>query len=731
MVLSHEDIERVVEGWAGDPAVADLLRPGAAAILWLGERPIWASDAARPFAEALRLDEAGALEARSPAAARLRALGDGAAPRAGARLERLRFEPGGLAPPATLACRRVALPTGEEPLLTVFVGAVPRLSRRPGPAPALPAAPPPADEPPAAPEDSDGNAASWRDETPPGTAPAAPADPDALPVEAVPDLGLEAPDPAPEPIGPAPGDEAPADPLAGLRERGTVRFLWQADPQGRFLAVTAALAEIVGPVGADIVGRLWGELADRVEDPTGIVAEHFARGETWSSRTVLWRIDGTDHAVPVELAGIPLRDRGRTLQGFRGFGLVRTAGLVERPRPPAPAARATIADAPAQDREDPLASAPAELAHEVGENTGSADVEGGGPGASPPMAEDADREPAAAFLGQPLQGEAADGTPASVEPVTDGGAAVAESPAGMSGAQAARAVPTSSPEALPDPASDRASVEAEPPAEAERGDGAVAVEPVDAATLDEPEPVVETAADPTPAREDGAAVQAEADAATDRADGGHEAAEPGHAPALQGGFADLAARPGATFAPVWAAALAMSGPLPGQTEASEPELPEGVEPASSVPAEPTGEGPPEPPAGEALAEPDPEMAQAPAEAEIGEAAREPVETVVQEVDREVGQDAAQEPTQDADRAAAQEIAEAPMPATPARASAPSAASDAMLRLSASERSAFREIARALGARFDDEGAEEPAAAVAEASPPPAADPDPRVDELPA
>jgi PAS domain S-box-containing protein len=125
------------------------------------------------------------------------------------------------------------------------------------------------------------------------------------------------------------------------------------------------------------------------------------------------------------------------------------------------------------------------------------------------------------------------------------------------------------------------------------------------------------------------------------------------------------------------------------------------------------------------------MAQAPAEAEIGEAAREPVETVVQEVDREVGQDAAQEPTQDADRAAAQEIAEAPMPATPARASAPSAASDAMLRLSASERSAFREIARALGARFDDEGAEEPAAAVAEASPPPAADPDPRVDELPA
>lgn len=141
------------------------------------------------------------------------------------------------------------------------------------------------------------------------------------------------------PVGPAPGAvpgetatavlerDGPASAVPHLRGRGTVRFLWQADAQGRFASVSASLADTVGEGSAAIVGRTWSELAgDVVADDAGL-SGCFARKETWSGRTVRWRVAGAPVGVAVDLAGMPISGPDGTCAGFRGFGLIRTAAL--------------------------------------------------------------------------------------------------------------------------------------------------------------------------------------------------------------------------------------------------------------------------------------------------------------------------------------------------------------------------------------------------------------------
>ena len=115
--------------------------------------------------------------------------------------------------------------------------------------------------------------------------------------------------------------------------RGTVRFTWQADPATRFSAVSPALSEIVGPEGAAIIGRTWTEIANGcVVDPSGAVANLFARNETWGRQLIYWRIGKSDHAVAVDLAGMPVFGPERQLLGFSGFGLCRTDTIILWPR---------------------------------------------------------------------------------------------------------------------------------------------------------------------------------------------------------------------------------------------------------------------------------------------------------------------------------------------------------------------------------------------------------------
>src|SRR5215204_3691503 len=52
-----------------------------------------------------------------------------------------------------------------------------------------------------------------------------------------------------------------------------------------------------------------------VEDPSGEVETLFARRETWSSRTIFWKVAGSDLSVPVDFAGLPLLRRNGQLIG--------------------------------------------------------------------------------------------------------------------------------------------------------------------------------------------------------------------------------------------------------------------------------------------------------------------------------------------------------------------------------------------------------------------------------
>jgi PAS domain S-box-containing protein len=274
MVVQRQELEAAVAKVLREPSFAGLPQGGIVLAWDAGARLVWAS--ALPNSEPGELPHA--------AAERIRHLASGAAPRAGLRLERLRFDTSRLAPPVTCACRLTEV--GEMSILVTAVvgpapGRIPRLEE-------LASAPGPAAEQQDAPARDDRLWAAM-----PGAAPA--------------------------------GAVADAESLARMRERGTVRFVWQADAEGRFTEVSPALADVVGPRSAAIVGRTWREIeGDVVDDPSGEIDTLFARRETWSSRTVFWSVDGSEVSLPVDFAGLPLLRRNGQLIGFRGFGLCRT-----------------------------------------------------------------------------------------------------------------------------------------------------------------------------------------------------------------------------------------------------------------------------------------------------------------------------------------------------------------------------------------------------------------------
>jgi PAS domain S-box-containing protein len=273
------EYEAAVAALAEDRMLAGILGPNAAVLLWTpaADRILWASAPASGLRDAVA-DGNGRIDPSFPARPRLKSLGEGLAPRHGARLERIRFDGSRLAAPTTCACRRMTLPSGDEALMTAIIGPPPVLTPR-----------------------VRGGAS---------TASSEPAAIDAAAVESGPETGL-------------------AEATAHLTGRGTVRFLWQADASGRFLFASGVLGELVGLNGADIVGRSWDEiLHDIVDDPSGEISAAIARRDTWSSRPVSWRIGRTSYAVMIDLAGMPVYGRDRQLIGFRGFGLVRTSDIV-------------------------------------------------------------------------------------------------------------------------------------------------------------------------------------------------------------------------------------------------------------------------------------------------------------------------------------------------------------------------------------------------------------------
>lgn len=309
MALSREDIAALQTAFETDATAAAFATAGPRLLVLAndGSRIVHAGEEATGLAQAITAAD-GSIDPANPAADRLRQLARGLAPRRGSRLELLPFDPAG----ATSAhCRSVVL-VGRSLLVCALVPPIlaPALQRQD------------AEEEPLLPFDAAVPEASGSPE---------------IEEDAQPDLAAARDDePAPlavEPSEPPQGEPGEQTRLEALRAKGVVRFLWQADPHTRFTHVTAALAEAVGAEAGDIVGRTWADLAaERVADPSGIIRDVLARRETWSGRTVSWRVDD-EITVPVDLAGMPVLDRNRELVGYRGFGLIRADAAIFAPRP--------------------------------------------------------------------------------------------------------------------------------------------------------------------------------------------------------------------------------------------------------------------------------------------------------------------------------------------------------------------------------------------------------------
>jgi PAS domain S-box-containing protein len=156
----------------------------------------------------------------------------------------------------------------------------------------------------------------------------------------------------------------PPQPVAAER-RHPLRFLWHIDADGRFAFESDEFAALLGPRTAGAFGRPWDEVAAALAlDPKGEVAGALASHETWSGITVPWPADDATERVNVELSGLPVFDRDRSLVGHRGFGVCRDlarmnalararratahADAAERPHPPANVVSFRAGAAPAE-----------------------------------------------------------------------------------------------------------------------------------------------------------------------------------------------------------------------------------------------------------------------------------------------------------------------------------------------------------------------------------------------
>jgi PAS domain S-box-containing protein len=102
------------------------------------------------------------------------------------------------------------------------------------------------------------------------------------------------------------------------------RFVWQMDKATRFTLGANDIASLIGPQTAAVLNRPWAEIAAVLHiDNDGQVAKALASRETWSGLVVHWPVDGSNERLAVEMSGLPVFDRDRNFEGFRGFGICR------------------------------------------------------------------------------------------------------------------------------------------------------------------------------------------------------------------------------------------------------------------------------------------------------------------------------------------------------------------------------------------------------------------------
>ncbi|TRC82205.1 PAS domain S-box protein [Mesorhizobium sp. WSM4310] len=116
------------------------------------------------------------------------------------------------------------------------------------------------------------------------------------------------------------------------RSAAPLRFVWRTDAEGKFSTLSPEFADIVGKPAADVIGRRFRDVAAAFGlDASGEIAGLLERRDTWSGRSVLWPVVGTDLKIPVDLAALPVYGRSRAFEGFRGFGVARTGDAIVDP----------------------------------------------------------------------------------------------------------------------------------------------------------------------------------------------------------------------------------------------------------------------------------------------------------------------------------------------------------------------------------------------------------------
>ena len=84
-----------------------------------------------------------------------------------------------------------------------------------------------------------------------------------------------------------------------------------------FVSISDELAAAVGPKSAAVKGLAWEEVGQaRSLANAAEISALLEKGDTWSGKTVLWPVQGTDLRVPIDLAGLPSFDRNRSFKRF-------------------------------------------------------------------------------------------------------------------------------------------------------------------------------------------------------------------------------------------------------------------------------------------------------------------------------------------------------------------------------------------------------------------------------
>jgi len=107
------------------------------------------------------------------------------------------------------------------------------------------------------------------------------------------------------------------------------RFVWQMDAATRLTLGNDEFAKLIGPNSAALLNRPWAEIADTLKlDLSGEIARALASRDTWSGIIVHWPVGESGERLAVEMSGLPVFDRNRQFEGFRGFGICRNVERV-------------------------------------------------------------------------------------------------------------------------------------------------------------------------------------------------------------------------------------------------------------------------------------------------------------------------------------------------------------------------------------------------------------------